>query len=197
MATADVKNEQGETPNAADNPAPSTPEQPTDEKVVRFKQAQKTVRNYAMGSMAVGLIPLPLVDIAALTSVQLKMLHKLAGLYEIEFSKELVKSLVGALLGGVIPVTAATSLASMIKIVPVVGQASGAISMVAMGSAGTYAVGSVFIEHFESGGTFLTFEPEKVKEKFKTLFEEGKQAVTRKKKDESANPGTNPSTSPA
>ncbi len=197
MATADVKNEQGETPNAADNPAPSTPEQPTDEKVVRLKQAQKTVRNYAMGSMAVGLIPVPLVDIAALTSVQLKMLHKLAGLYEIEFSKELVKSLVGALLGGVIPVTAATSLASMIKIVPVVGQASGAISMVAMGSAGTYAVGSVFIEHFESGGTFLTFEPEKVKEKFKTLFEEGKQAVTRKKKDESANPGTNPSTSPA
>ncbi|OQY44233.1 MAG: GTPase [Candidatus Parabeggiatoa sp. nov. 2] len=197
MATADVKNEQGETPNAADNPAPSTPEQPTDEKVVRFNQAMSTVRNYAMGSMAVGLIPLPLVDIAALTSVQLKMLHKLAGLYEIEFSKELVKSLVGALLGGVIPVTAATSLASMIKIVPVVGQASGAISMVAMGSAGTYAVGSVFIEHFESGGTFLTFEPEKVKEKFKTLFEEGKQAVTRKKKDESANPGTNPSTSPA
>ncbi len=197
MATADVKNEQGETPNATDNPAPSTPEQPTDEKVVRFNQAMSTVRNYAMGSMAVGLIPLPLVDIAALTSVQLKMLHKLAGLYEIEFSKELVKSLVGALLGGVIPVTAATSLASMIKIVPVVGQASGAISMVAMGSAGTYAVGSVFIEHFESGGTFLTFEPEKVKEKFKTLFEEGKQAVTRKKKDESANPGTNPSTSPA
>ena len=197
MATADVKNEQGETPNAADNPAPSTPEQPTDEKVVRFNQAMSTVRNYAMGSMAVGLIPLPLVDIAALTGVQLKMLHKLAGLYEIEFSKELVKSLVGALLGGVIPVTAATSLASMIKIVPVVGQASGAISMVAMGSAGTYAVGSVFIEHFESGGTFLTFEPEKVKEKFKTLFEEGKQAVTRKKKDESANPGTNPSTSPA
>ncbi len=197
MATADVKNEQGETPNATDNPAPSTPEQPTDEKVVRFNQAMSTVRNYAMGSMAVGLIPLPLVDIAALTSVQLKMLHKLAGLYEIEFSKELVKSLVGALLGGVIPVTAATSLASLIKIVPVVGQASGAISMVAMGSAGTYAVGSVFIEHFESGGTFLTFEPEKVKEKFKTLFEEGKQAVTRKKKDESANLGTNPSTSPA
>jgi len=197
MATADVKNEQGETPNATDNPAPSTPEQPTDEKVVRLKQAQKTVRNYAMGSMAVGLIPVPLVDIAALTGVQLKMLHKLAGVYEIEFSKELVKSLIGALLGGVIPVTVASPLASLIKIVPGVGQASGTISMVVMGGAGTYAVGSVFVEHFESGGTFLTFDPEKAKEKFKTLVEEGKKVVTRKKKDESANPSTNPSTNPA
>jgi uncharacterized protein (DUF697 family) len=192
MTTADVKNEQDQT--AADNQAPNTEEQPTDEKLVRLNQAMSTVRNYAMGSMAVGLIPVPVLDLAALTSVQLKMLHKLAGLYEIEFSKELVKSLVGALLGGVIPVTAATSLASLIKIVPVVGQASGTISMVAMGSSGTYAVGSVFIEHFESGGTFLTFEPEKVKEKFKTLFEEGKQVVSGAKKDDSA---AAPSTSPA
>jgi uncharacterized protein (DUF697 family) len=195
MTTADVKNEQGQT--AADNQAPNTEEQPTDEKVVRLNQARKTVRNYAIGSMAVGLIPVPLVDIAALTGVQLKMLHKLAGEYEIEFSQELVKSLVGALLGGVIPVTVASPLGSLIKLVPGVGQASGTISMVVMGGAGTYAVGSVFVEHFESGGTFLTFDPEKAKGRFKTLFEEGKKVVTRKKKDESANTSTNPSTSPA
>jgi len=30
--------------------------------------------------------------------------------------------------------------------------------------AATYAIGKVFVRHFASGGTFLTFNPEKVKD---------------------------------
>jgi uncharacterized protein (DUF697 family) len=166
------------TNTATDTPAQELSD---DEKLARLSQAQETVNKYAMGSMAVGFIPLPLIDLAALTATQLKMLQSLANQYEIEFSQEVVKSLVASLLGGVMPVSAASSLASLIKVVPVIGQASGMISMATMGAAGTYAVGTVFIEHFESGGTFLTFDAEKVKEKFQILFEEGKHFVTKMK----------------
>ena len=41
----------------------------------------------------------------------------------------------------------------------------------------TYAVGKVFIQHFESGETFLTFYPEKVKAYYAEMFEEGKKAA--------------------
>jgi lipoate-protein ligase A len=46
--------------------------------------------------------------------------------------------------------------------------------MSAIGGAATYAIGRVFIQHFESGGTFLDFNPEKVREYFKEQFERGK-----------------------
>jgi len=168
-----------------DSDTPTQKEMSDDEKLARFSNAQDTVNKYAMGSMAVGLIPLPVIDIAALTGTQLKMLQTLAKQYDIEFSKEMVKSLIASLLGGVMPVSAAASLASMMKFIPVIGQASGMFSMATMGSAGTYAVGTVFIEHFESGGTFLNFEPEKVKEKFKAVFDEGKIFVAKLKEGNS------------
>ena len=38
-----------------------------------------------------------------------------------------------------------------------------------------YAMGQLFVQHFESGGTFLTFDPEKVRGHYAELFEEGKE----------------------
>jgi hypothetical protein len=43
--------------------------------------------------------------------------------------------------------------------------------MPAFGAAATYAVGQVFIQHFESGGTFLDFDPDKVREHFRQEFD--------------------------
>jgi uncharacterized protein (DUF697 family) len=163
--TTDVKTDK---PESTTSPA-------INESLERFDNAHRTVNKYAMGSMAVGLIPLPYIDFAALTTIQNKMLQHLAKQYEVEFSKETVRSLIASLLGSAVSVTAAASLA---KLVPVVGQASGMVSMAVLGGAGTYAVGTVFIEHFESGGTLLNFEPEKMKEKFQALLKEGKQFVS-------------------
>ena len=41
--------------------------------------------------------------------------------------------------------------------------------------AGTYAIGGVFMQHFESGGTLLDFEPKKMREYFSSKLEEGKE----------------------
>ena len=46
-----------------------------------------------------------------------------------------------------------------------------ALSRAAIAAASTYAVGLVFLQHFESGGTFLSFQPGQVREHFRKIFE--------------------------
>jgi hypothetical protein len=45
----------------------------------------------------------------------------------------------------------------------------------------TYAIGKVFIQHFESGGTFLTFDPKAVKEFYAEQLKEGNSIAARQK----------------
>ncbi|PCI30772.1 MAG: GTPase [SAR324 cluster bacterium] len=137
----------------------------------------KLIRNTVYGSMGVGLIPLPLVDLAALTAVQLIMLKKLATKYDIEFSKDIGKSVIGSLLASVIPTSMAGGLSSLIKAIPVIGQSIGVLTMPIIAGASTYALGQVFVQHFASGGTFLDLDPEKVQQYYKKKFEEGQNFV--------------------
>ncbi|MGH8477407.1 MAG: YcjF family protein [Methylococcales bacterium] len=160
----------------AQQPAPESEpdESNTTEPASTTVQANKLVRNYALGSILVGVLPFPAIDLAALTAVQLTMLHGLAKVYDVEFSKQLGKSLIASLVGGGVSVSVA---ASLVKIIPVYGTATGIISTSVFGSASTYAIGKVFIQHFESGGTFLDFDPERVREYYVSRFEEGKQQL--------------------
>ena len=72
----------------------------------------------------------------------------------------------------------APGLASLIKVIPLIGQTTGVLTMSVVGGASTYAVGKIFIQHFEAGGTFLDFNPEKVKDYFAELYEKGKSKVS-------------------
>jgi uncharacterized protein (DUF697 family) len=156
-------------------------------------EGDKIIRNHALGSMGIGLIPLPLVDLVALTGVQLNMIRKLAGLYNIPFAKDKVKHAVASLVGSGIPVAIGGTLTSLIKTIPIIGQTTGALAMPAIAGGMTYALGKVFVQHFASGGTFLNFRPEEVKEYYAQMFQEGKKmadsfkkTVGAKKDDEDA-----------
>ncbi len=144
----------------------------------RMSEANSITNNYIIISMGAALIPVPLLDLIAISSIQLKMLHKISTLYQIKFSKNLTKPLIGALLGGLIPVSVSTRMASMAKGVLGLGTATGMISMSILSGATTYAISRVFIQHFESGGTFLDFEPEKVREYFINEFKQGQTIAT-------------------
>ncbi len=124
--------------------------------------------------MGAGLIPVPFVDLIAVSGVQLKMLAEVSKIYGIEFQETRGKALVASLIGYVVPNTLSFgSVGSLLKAIPLVGQLMGTPSMVLFCGASTYALGKVFVQHFESGGTFLSFDPAKMKEHFKQEFEEG------------------------
>ncbi len=134
------------------------------------------VKKYMWWSMGAGLIPVPFVDLAAVSGVQLKMLSDLSKLYEIKFSENKGKSIVSALLGSIVPNSFAYGgVGSVLKMIPLIGSVVGGVSMSLFSGAATYAIGKVFIQHFEAGGTFLDFDPIKVKEYFYSKFEEGKE----------------------
>jgi len=143
-------------------------------------RASVTITRYMYWSMGAGLIPIPAIDIAALLAIQLTMVADLARLYGQQFSRDRGKAFVGSLVGGVLPTAGAVPVASLIKMVPLVGHTAGALAMPMLAGASTYAVGRVFVQHFESGGTFLDFDPHEVRSYYAEQFEEGKSKASRK-----------------
>ena len=147
----------------------------------RAEQANNAVTNYALGSILIGAIPVPVVDLVALSGLQLKMLHSLSKVYGVEFSEQLGKSLIASLVGGGVSLSVSSNLAGLVgrfaKAIPVYGTATGMISVSILGAASTYAIGKVFIQHFESGGTFLDFDPQRVRDYYARQFEEGKEKL--------------------
>lgn len=139
------------------------------------QSAVATVNKYVYSAMAIGLIPAPIVDLAGLIALQLKMVHSLATHYDVPFREDLGKSTITSLLGAVGPVTLARgTFGSLVKAIPVIGTAVGIATQPVLAGAYTYAIGKVFIQHFEAGGTFLNLNPKKVKVHFAQQFQEGK-----------------------
>jgi uncharacterized protein (DUF697 family) len=147
----------------------------------KTQEAQDIVQTSVYYAMGAGIVPIPLFDFIAVTGVQLDMLRRLSNHYEVEFMQGKGKNILGALAGGGFSSSLAPMLASMVKIVPFVGSTLGAVSMPIVAGAMTYAVGKVFIQHFESGGTFLTFDPEAVREFYAEQLKEGKTVAAQAK----------------
>jgi uncharacterized protein (DUF697 family) len=126
------------------------------------------VDRLSLWSGAAGLIPVPLVDIAAVWGVQLHMLRRLSEIYGVPFSENRGKSILTSLAGAVMPATTATTAASVMKGVPIIGTAIGALTMPAVAAGATWLIGKVFIKHFVSGGTLLDFNPPDYREFIKS-----------------------------
>ncbi len=144
-------------------------------------QAEKIIKNHILWSMGAGLMPIPIFDIAAVTAVQVDMLHQLATLYEVDYTKATGKTFVAALAG----TTFAKIGASLVKSIPGVGSLIGGVSMSVLSGASTYAVGQVAVQYFETGDDFLKVDLERAKEAYKEAFEKGKEYVSSLKEENS------------
>ncbi len=127
--------------------------------------AEKHILNYSLIAAGVGVIPIPIVDVALLASVDLKLVHQLAKTYEVEFSHQLATAIIAALIGSSVPLSFSSNL---VRMIPIYGNTIGAISRAVLGGSSTYAIGKVFIQHFEAGGTLLSFNPEKMRTYYAT-----------------------------
>lgn len=124
----------------------------------RHQQAQRIVRKHLLAGAAMSAIPVPVLDVAALTSTQLHLLDKLSQHYAVGFDKKLAKAKLLALLSSTLPATTIMGLSSLTKLIPGIGTLGGGASLSALSGAVIYATGSVFIRHFEAGGTLENFD---------------------------------------
>ena len=143
--------------------------------------ASNIVSKYTLYAAGAGLVPIPVVDLAALAAVNLAMLQDIAKHFGAEFSDEWGKSTIAALLGGLTATTLAKSRGAtyFLRVSPIVGQALASVSMSIFGSAATYALGRVFVAHFAGGGTMLSFDVAKAKHSASEQYAKGKGAVSR------------------
>ena len=143
----------------------------------RQAAADSLIKNYVITSTALGLIPLPLVDLAGFMALQIKLVHGLTKHYGVPFKENLVKSLVTSLISGAGSIIGVMGISSISKLVPGLGTLGGGASVAITAGAVTYAVGQVFVRHFESGGTLLDFDPKKMRDVFKRKLKEGEEVA--------------------
>lgn len=113
-------------------------------------------------------------DLIAVAATQLGMLAELAGSYGVEFEESRGRTLLACLLGYVVAgALSFGSAGSLLEARPPAGASTTAL----FGGAATWALGRVFTRHFESGGTFASFDPAAVREYFQQEFETGRGLV--------------------
>jgi len=156
-------------PTASENPAKEEAAAATPAE--RQEVASKLVDRFAIWSGVAGLIPLPVVDVVAVGGLQVQMLRRISQIYDVEFSENRGKALIGALAGTMIPVTSGIGAASALKAVPLLGMLASAFVMPVLSAGATYAIGKAFIQHFESGGSLLDFNPPDYREFIKAQKE--------------------------
>ncbi|MGB3918582.1 DUF697 domain-containing protein [Thiothrix litoralis] len=143
---------------------------------VRAEKIDSIIKANIIQAVTMGLIPVPLLDVLALTHIQFKMLDELVKLYDIRYTK-IERSVVRAFILGSLPVATVTGLSSVLKVMPGVGSFIGGASVSVSAGALTYATGKVFARHFELGGTLDDFNLEKANRQFRQEFRHGKQVA--------------------
>lgn len=140
-------------------------------------KANDIVKSHMYWAIGAGGVPVPILDIVAVTGIQLDMLKQLSACYEIPFSEEQGKAWLSAMSASVL----ARLGANAVKLIPGIGSIIGGVSMAVMSGASTYALGRVAVEHFEARGTFDDLDLDKARTRYEAAFEEGKE-VARKAK---------------
>lgn len=156
-----------------------TKHEATTDRAARLARAETLVKDHMLMSAAVGLIPVPVVDILAGMGVQIALVKRMTDLYGVPFSDNAARGIIMSLLGGVGSGAIAGGIfVSAIKFVPGLGTLFGIASMPIAISATTYAIGKVFIAHLEMGGTLANFDAAASRGYFKDLVQRGRQVAT-------------------
>jgi uncharacterized protein (DUF697 family) len=141
------------------------------------KTIDQIISDHIIFSMVAGAIPIPVLDLVAVSAIQMDMVHKISNIYKKHFDEEIGKSLVTTLLGSAVGTTIGRAGASAMKVVPVVGTALGIGSQVILSGITTFAIGNIFNLHFKSNKSLSDFRIEDVKDTFDELLRKGKEFV--------------------
>jgi uncharacterized protein (DUF697 family) len=157
----------------------------------RNESADSIIKNHVVWSMGAGFIPIPIADLVAVSAIQLDMIRQLAKLYEIDFKQTEGKAIISSLTGSGLARLGARA----VKFIPGVGSILGGVTLAILSGASSYALGEVFKKHFETGGTFLDFDPSRLKKYYDEKFEKGKEVAKeiqneQKTKEKNANSST-------
>lgn len=135
------------------------------------KSADRIIQNHVVLAVGAGVIPLPFIDLAAVTAVQIDMLQELARHYGKDVNRNQLRTFATAVTGS----SLARLGASVVKAIPGLGSLVGGLSMSVLSGASTYAVGEVARQQLE--GDFGGFDVERARTDYEREFERGKEVA--------------------
>lgn len=145
----------------------------------RLAAAEQIVRKHMYCAAGIGCIPVPIVSLIGVAGFQAAMVKELSNHYGVKFNDHLVRNIVLALIGSLTHrVVSAGVVGGLFKFIP--GMAAAILSVLAVPAVAgglTYAMGRVFIKHFEDGGTLLDLNVAKSKEFFQSQYKVGQKVA--------------------
>lgn len=149
-------------------------------------ESLRIVSRHSKIAAAVGLLPGGLLNFVGVFAVQVPMVWRIARAFGQNVSKEQARGVLLSLFTSVVPGIVGQGAGIAIASIPaaVAGTVVYFVATPILAYALTRAVGNVFIMHFESGGTLLTFDPKAFTEYFVNEFK--KAGGTLRKADEPA-----------
>jgi uncharacterized protein (DUF697 family) len=148
------------------------------ERAARLARAETLVKDHMVMSLAAGLVPVPLLDLAAGAGIQLFLLKRLCDLYGVPFVENVARGVVLSLLGGMGAGAVASGLfATGVKLIPGADTVLGVVSMPVSLAAFTYALGKVFTAHLELGGSLLDFDAAANRGAFRDMARSGRRVA--------------------
>ena len=126
---------------------------PGDDHFARRRRAlaDRMVERYCLFAGGAGIMPMPLVSLAGVTGINIRMVQVLCKIYGIPFQRDRAKAVLVGLVGGATPTGLAAATASTLAFF------SPATTVIALGVSSAAAVtctrriGRMFVERFESG----------------------------------------------
>jgi uncharacterized protein (DUF697 family) len=145
---------------------------------IPVKETSNTIiTKHTAESMAAATVPLPLLDIAALSAIHVAMVKNLCELYDVDFNREKTKALTSSLLFAAGGAIAGNTGANTVQMVPVIGMVLGAGSKVLTAGATTYMLGTIIEEHLRNEGSLEDLNLSWAKEQAKNTIESGTKAA--------------------
>jgi uncharacterized protein (DUF697 family) len=134
---------------------------------------------YSKIAAVAGLVPGGLLNFAAILAVQVTMVWRIANTFGHRESRTRIRGVIMALFGSAVPTALGGGVMFGVRSIAVrslptfiAGTVAGFVVTPVFAYAMTKAIGSVFVMHFESGGTLLTFDPKAFREYFIKEFQE-------------------------
>jgi uncharacterized protein (DUF697 family) len=136
------------------------------------EEALKTVERYSKIAAGVGLLPTFVLNFAAVLAVQIMMVSKIAKMFHVSNDKERIRRSILTLIGSVLTSSVGHGIGLAAASIPAVlaGTVLSFVVAPALAYSLTSALGRVFVMHFQSGGTLLTFDPKLVRAHFMKAF---------------------------
>lgn len=126
----------------------------------RRLQARKIVERHKTYAAVGGLFPLPIVNVAGVTAIIMRMVKQLSDLYGVPFERDRTRSMIIGLIGGAVPTGLGTVTASTLAfVVPGPALVGLAVSAITAGAL-TRGIGLVFLDHFERAAMLGTVQIE-------------------------------------